>query len=261
MTQPQYYFPFGKPLEKVEQTDRTKKKAFVLGVYASAVHAKWLDPEGNQKIASLAVASEPTIFWTGENAEQYIPAIPQGLGTLVPANANLNGPSGRALDSLFLKPLGLDRSDAWLCDLLPESRTNQRQRDALAKNYTQEIILKYKLKPATIPNFHKRELDSEPRHQEILQELETSQAETLILLGDYPITKFLNIFADKSHAPLSGFGDTPELYGKSHDIVINDKHYNVIPLCHPRQAARLARPAKNGAPYMTIGSKPSDAKA
>ena len=34
-----YYFPFGEQLQKVEQQDKTPKEFFVLGVYASAVHA------------------------------------------------------------------------------------------------------------------------------------------------------------------------------------------------------------------------------
>jgi hypothetical protein len=51
-----YYFPFGQELRKVEQKDKNSKKAFVLGVYASAVHARWIDENGRQKVAALAVA-------------------------------------------------------------------------------------------------------------------------------------------------------------------------------------------------------------
>ena len=36
-------FPFGQPLKPVQQLNRSPKKAFVLGVYASAVHARWID--------------------------------------------------------------------------------------------------------------------------------------------------------------------------------------------------------------------------
>lgn len=35
-----FVFPFGSQLKKVEQADKSPKKVFVLGVYASAVHAK-----------------------------------------------------------------------------------------------------------------------------------------------------------------------------------------------------------------------------
>jgi hypothetical protein len=36
----QHIFPFGQPLRPVVQADRTPKKLFILGVYASAVHAR-----------------------------------------------------------------------------------------------------------------------------------------------------------------------------------------------------------------------------
>ncbi len=70
-----FYFPFGQKLKKVEQKDRSPKKVFVLGVYASAVHARWVDKNGKQKVSALAVASEPEIFWTGKNAEEIISRI------------------------------------------------------------------------------------------------------------------------------------------------------------------------------------------
>ena len=127
---------------------KSSKKVFVLGVYASAVHARWVDKQGKTKVSALAVASEPEIFWTGEDAEEIISKIniPSELGKLlVPKSKHLNGPSGRALDELFLKPLGLSRKDAWLCDLIPESRVNENQAKAISKQYTQEIIDKYNL--------------------------------------------------------------------------------------------------------------------
>lgn len=236
-----YYFPFGQELRKVEQKDRSPKKAFVLGVYASAVHARWVDKEGKQVVSALAVASEPEIFWRGDHAETIISGIkiPEELGTLtVPKDSRLNGPSGRALDEKFLKPLGLTRGDVWLCDLLPYSRVNENQKKAIKNNYTQEIIRKYNLQPATIPLFDKKDLNSPPRRAEILQELEESKTKTLILLGDLPIYWFLRYF-DKRYSRLAQFGETPETYGKANSIGIDGKLYNVIPLCHPRQADRL----------------------
>ncbi len=236
-----YYFPFGQELKKVAQKDRSPKEAFVLGVYASAVHARWIDKNGKQKVSALAVASEPEIFWTGENAEAIIKdiCIPADLGILtVPIGNKLNGPSGRALDELFLTPLGLNRNTVWLCDLLPYSRVNENQFKAIEKNYTPDIVSKCNLKPATVPLFDKKELNSSSRRTEILQELEESKAETLILLGDQPIYWFLRFF-DKRYSRLAQFGETPETYGKSHQVRINNRFYNVIPLCHPRQADRL----------------------
>jgi uncharacterized protein YwlG (UPF0340 family) len=51
-------FPFASQLQKVEQQDKSPKKVFVLGVYASAVHAKWIGTDGKVKVNDLAVASE-----------------------------------------------------------------------------------------------------------------------------------------------------------------------------------------------------------
>ena len=240
--QPIYHFPFGQTLTKVQQDDKTAKKAFVLGVYASAVHARWIDRNGRQKVAALAVASEPSIFWTGDNADEIISSIkiPEQLGSLeVPTDKRLNGPSGRALNNLFLQPLKLSRQDAWLCDLIPESRVNEQQRKAIDAHYNDTIIQQFNLPEATVPNFDKRELNSPSRRDEILKELEASQADTLILLGDLPVYWFLRFYSDTRFTKLSEFGDTNDTYGKPHDLKINGKHYNVIGLCHPRQADRL----------------------
>lgn len=235
-----YYFPFGQELKKVEQKDKSPKKVFVLGVYASAVHAMWIDKNGNRKVSALAVASEPEIFWKGENAGDIIKniAIPPELGILTAPDKRLNGPSGRALDELFLKPLGWDRNAVWLCDLLPYSRLNENQQRALQSHYTSEIILYHNLQPATIPKFKKEDLNSPLRREEILNELESSHAETIILLGDLPIFWFLRYF-EKKYERLAQFGETSDTYGKPHKIIINGRFYYLIPLCHPRQADRL----------------------
>ena len=61
-------FPFGTPITPVKQADTTPKRVFVLGVYASAVHARWVADDGKTIINALGVASEPEIFWRGEEA-------------------------------------------------------------------------------------------------------------------------------------------------------------------------------------------------
>jgi len=239
-----YYFPFGQPLTKVQQTDTTRdNKVFVLGVYASAVHARWSNKQGKQIVAELAVASEPYIFWRGDDAEQILSSIkiPKELGSLVlPPNKSMNGPSSIALDNLFLNPLDYNRKQSWLCDLLPESRVNPDQRKALNLFYTADIVSQFNLPLANIPDFDEGEIkrNSNVRHLEILNELESSGANTLILLGDIHVRWFFNFF-DKRFSKLSDFGNTKEAYGRRHEIKINNKSYSVIPLCHPRNAARL----------------------
>lgn len=235
------YFPFGQEIKKVEQKDKTPKKVFVLGVYASAVHARWVDKNGKQIVAALAVASEPEIFWKGEGAKEIIEniIIPEEAGKLeTPKSKSMNGPSGIALDNLFLNPLGYSRSDAWLCDLMPYSRVNPNQQRAIESKYNKLISKISNLTPATIPIFRKSELKDEKRRLDILAELEMSEAKTIILLGDLPIIHFLNHF-EKKYSKLTDFGESSVTYGKKHNITINSRDYEVIPLCHPRQANKL----------------------
>lgn len=233
-------FPFGSQLQKVEQQDKSPKEIFVLGVYASAVHAKWKGTGGKTKINALAVASEPYIFWRGEDAEEIINSIkvPPELGALHPADKRFNGPSGIALDKLFLEPLGYDRNDAWLCDLLPYARINPKQAKAIEREYN-PLIDDYHLPKCTVPYYKESDLNNKERVNEIVHELEQSQAKKIVLLGDLPIKYFLSKFS--SYRKLSDFGTTAKEYGREHSVTINNKTYSVIPLVHPRQAAALGK--------------------
>ena len=118
--------------------DQTPKKVFVLGVYASTVHARW-KKDGQIICQALAVASGPRIFWDGDpdEAKRIIDAvaIPPELGTLEPAGRQLNGPSAKVLDENILAPLGFTRADAWLCDCLPETRINPSQAKVIRERY------------------------------------------------------------------------------------------------------------------------------
>lgn len=238
-----YYFPFGMPLKKVEQKEKSPKQVFVLGVYASAVHAKWIGVNNRTVVRALAVASEPSIFWKGENADKIISRIniPPELGKLVPASNNMNGPSGNALDEMFLKPLGYTRDDAWLCDLLPYSRMNISQKKALENNYTEKLISDYGLPNYSIPEFTKKELNNESRRKEILEELKRSGAKKIILLGDLPIRYFLSHVIDNPTkiTALKDFGTTKSTYGRYHKFSIDGINYEILPLVHPRQANKL----------------------
>src|SRR5438477_1553938 len=94
-----FMFPFGQRMERVvHRPDGRHKRAFVLGIYSSAVHARWVGSDGAQKVSALAVSSEPEIFWSGRNAGFSIPVIDPRLGRFEPAAPANNGPSGRALE-------------------------------------------------------------------------------------------------------------------------------------------------------------------
>lgn len=235
----QYTFPFGQILTKVQQTERTPKSVFVLGVYASAVHAKWINPAGRVLVNALAVASEPYIFWKGDNAEKIISKIeiPKDVGTLIPANERFNGPSGKVLDDFFLHPLGLSRNEAWLCDLLPYSRLNPNQESAIKNHYNSSALSQFNLPKSTIPPLNTSDLNNPERRLEILEELEISGARTIILLGDLPIKYFISHYS--TYTRLTDFLAGSGKYGERVEIKIEGRIYDVIPLVHPRQAGRL----------------------
>jgi uracil-DNA glycosylase len=230
----QHYFPFGQEVKTVMQTNITPKEVFVLGVYASAVHAQWMDKDGKVLIKAVAVASEPYIFWKGDSAATIIDkiAIAKELGRLIPADSTYNGPSGKSLDNDFLFPLGYKREDAWLCDLVPYSCQNSNQKTALERAYDQYVV------QGKFPKYNVSEVPkrvSEERIQEILAELTKAQAKTIILLGDQPIKYFLSRYA--KYQKLADF----EEYGKPIEVVIEDKTYKVIALAHPRQVNKLGK--------------------
>jgi uracil-DNA glycosylase len=233
-------FPFGQSVRNVRQTDRTPKRVFILGVYASAVHAKWIGVNQQTIITALAVASEPYIFWRGENAESIIQqiTIPQQLGTLLPAQQKFNGPSGIALDDLILKPLGLTRADVWLCDLVPHSCMNFSQERAITRAYL-PVTQKYGLPTPTVPPVPKV-LANEERRESILSEIHEADASVLILLGDKPIQWFLSHY-NKRWRSLKDFGEQSGTYGQLHAAQIDSKALHILPLAHPRQIAKLGR--------------------
>lgn len=230
-------FAFGMPIESLVQRDRGRKRVFVLGVYASAVHARWVGDDGKTIVNALAVASEPEIFWRGEGATDIISAIPvpAGAGSLVPASSQLNGSSGRALDDHFLLPLGIGRAESWLCDLLPLSRKNKRQAVALDRSYD---INAEKL---GLPSYHwppvPSELASAERRAVIEREVHEASPELIVTLGDMPLRWFMRYYGSKSR--LSDYGLDHNEYGRLHPIQIAGHEFQLLPLVHPRQAARL----------------------
>lgn len=234
-------FPFGQVLKEVVQTDTSSKEIFILGVYASAVHAKWIDPNGRIVIKALAVASEPCIFWNGDidEAKQIISKIniPAKVGKLILADSTFNGPSGRSLDENYLTPFHLTRKDAWLCDLVPHSCINNKQDSALKREYD-SLIKVFGLSNYSIPEVPDT-LATPARIDEIVNELKKSKANIIILLGDQPIKYFLTKFT-KDYKKLSDFTE----YGKPVSISIDNKPYKVYALAHPRQTSKLGLSSK-----------------
>lgn len=228
-------FQFNEPVKKVEQLDRTPKRIFILGVYASAVHANWVSPKGKTLVRALAVASEPDIFWRGENADSIISEIklPVRIDNLISAGEKFNGPSGRALDNEYLTPLGIHRNECWLCDLIPYSMMNLSQLNAIKRNidFLNQLNIPFPtLREASLEN---RRISNE-RIKELQRDIKLSQAEYLITLGNEPITNFISMFCPEINAL-----DRGQKYGFPIEIDLAGIKIKLIRLVHPRQAARL----------------------
>lgn len=234
----EFTFPFGQKVHTVHQVDCTPKDVFILGVYASAVHAKWVSKQQKTIVQALVVASEPYIFWRGENAEELVAkiSIPSELGILYAAKPEFNGPSGRTLDELFLNILSRTRDKAWLCDLLPQTRLNAAQLNAI-KKYNR-YKKRYSLPDVTVPSVPKKFADDR-RRNEIAKEIETANPRLIVLLGDQPIRFFLSAYSSQTR--LSDFVKTKKDYGRVIPVKIDGKEYSVLPLVHPRQAGGLGR--------------------
>lgn len=231
-------FPFGQQVKDVVQTDRTSKGVFVLGVYSSAVHARWESASGKTIVTALAVANEPYIFWRGDYADSIIERIPipKELGKLISASENYNGPSGKTLDNLILKPLRLKRQNVWLCDLVPHSCVNPSQQKAIEREYI-PIASKYDLPKHSVPSVSQI-LTDEKRRKEILNEILESRAKVLIVLGDKPIEWFLSYYENR-WSKLSDFGRHNASYGKLHEVNLDGFKINLLPIAHPRQIGKL----------------------
>ncbi len=233
-------FPFGQPVLSLRQADRSPKELFILGVYASAVHARWVGPDGAELAKALAVASEPHIFWRGEGPEAIIDQIrlPEGAGELVPAARMFNGPSGVALDDRVLAPLHRTRQQAWLADLVPHSCVNAQQQAALDRCYLPRLN-EWGLPVPSVPAVPSA-LAGPARQDEIAEELLQSRARILVLLGDEPIRWFSAWWYPRGRR-LADFGTSADSYGRLTEASVAGHPVALLPLAHPRQIAKLGR--------------------
>ena len=151
----------------------------------------------------------------------------------------LNGPSGVTLDDAFLSPLlrsqGVGREEAWLCDLLPESRCNAKQAEAIKREYVPRMerfgLPAYEYPP--VPS----ELADATRIGEIEQEVLEASPAIVVTLGDLPLKWFASKYG--AHSNLAAYGETERDYGRLHRIEIGGHRTLLLPLVHPRQAGRL----------------------
>jgi hypothetical protein len=230
-----YAFPFGQPHQPTPpRRPEGNAELFVVGVYPSALHAAWYSPSGKRLCQALAVDIEPWSFWDGADADERINAIavtvPAEAGALKPADPKWNGPSGRALQELYLGPLG--KPTAWLTDLHEGYYLSDGNAKAIAEHYM-PMAAELGLPAASLPTRPAQVQPSPERLSALEEEFVTSGAQCVLTLGNEPLP---HLFPNDNYKlQLDGYGRPARcmLFGR-HEVT-------VLRLCHPRQAAALGR--------------------
>lgn len=124
-------FPFGAvSRRRPPRVPTGETRVFVLGVYPSALHVRWILPAwaqqefGRTHVSSLAVDVEPKVFWEGADPpastlvqqweKRYFPGDdPNTFGTVQPGH---NGSSGFNVANEILAKFGWRLDDVWLTD-------------------------------------------------------------------------------------------------------------------------------------------------
>lgn len=256
-------FPFGRPSGRCKPRRATKAKAFVLGVYPSALHVRWSGP--GVRISYLAIDQEPWPFWDGHDEAQRIAKWRRDVewqdawGTATPPG-KLNGSSGHKLRDHYLTPLGLNTDDVWLTDCLPFFhvwRGPGTQGAAMRERYDPFALQHQPLRTHELPDrppaaqLIRRTLASEAGR--LLGELDDSQAPVLITLGNEPLAVIRQLLDATLPPKLSH-----NAYGTRHQVPFQGRPLSIVPLVHPAQAGSGGRSATWAAAHQRwVGSDPA----
>jgi hypothetical protein len=118
-----YQFLFGRPVRATRPSSSKPCSLFVLGAYPSALHVRWVAPEGHVLIQAVAVDNEPEPFWDGSGEDELIARWAEDVGFRsewgrIAACGKLNGSSGDWVNKHVLQPLNVHRKNAWITDCL-----------------------------------------------------------------------------------------------------------------------------------------------
>lgn len=116
-------FPFGRlSTDRPPRLPADRADVFLLGVYPSALHVRWVRPDGVVQVQALAVDDEPEVFWDGADAAERVALWREqvgwqpGWGRVTPSG---NGTSGRAVVDDVLQPLATTIDRCHVTDCLP----------------------------------------------------------------------------------------------------------------------------------------------
>ncbi|WP_018686635.1 hypothetical protein [Actinokineospora enzanensis] len=229
-------YPFGRRAVRREprlpSTDRAA--AFVLGVYPSALHVRW-QPPGARPVAALAVADEPTAFWTGDDRSAHVEAWRREVGwrdAWGTVEAAATPGSGRLVVSDVLDPLRLDPRATYFTDCVPTYfvKAGERQDRAISQYDrfapTAGLPLSHLRRRPDRRDLVRVALHAEGR--ELLRQLRESDAPTVITLGKEAADVFAGLVGT-DRVPFCRTGD----YGAARHIPLGGRELRWIPLVHP----------------------------
>jgi hypothetical protein len=230
---PPHRFPFGALLAPTPPVrPASGPAAFVVGVHAGAVHARWIGPDGRERCRALPVAAEPHAFWRGEDAAAIVRGIAAGvppeMGRLEPAPEPFDGATGRALDTYVLGPLGLGRDRCFVTDVHDAYLMPSAQRAALGRY--DALRAASALPPASLPVRPRVLSVGAARARALREAFRASGAPLLVTLGDEPARALLGARAPRlSH----------DRYGEPERLDLDGRRIVLLRLCHPRHPGRL----------------------
>lgn len=233
-------FPFGAPsTPRPPRRPRGSAKAFVLGVYPSALHARW-SRSGRTFVAALAVADEPEVFWTGDDGQDRISSWShvrwnEDWGSV--SSPPTNGSSGRDVRDRVLAPLGIAIEDAWLTDSVNTFFVKSgpgSQRSAIEQRYL-PFAKKHRLETPTIPRRPSAsalvDLAIRSHADRLRSELLEARAPLVISLGNEALSVLHAVATCEGLPTRLSIKD----YGREGRVRLQDYSAHVYAMVHPGQ--------------------------
>lgn len=241
-------FPFGQPSGRCQPQRVAEAEAFVMGVYPSALHIRWVNQDF--RVAALAVDEEPWPFWDGADQDQRVQTWQTKVGwqpawgKVAPAG-RLNGSSGVSVRDHVLNALGIEIGRVWLTDAVPFFHVHRgpgTQGAAMSSRYDvfarQHGLPLHNLPDRPSPD----RLIQYAVEQELVrlrEELLDSKASLVITLGN----EALAVAAALVEGDLPRALSPGATYGATSTTRIEGRTIQVLPLVHPGQRAAVWRAA------------------
>jgi uracil-DNA glycosylase len=232
-------FPFGAPVLACGTEMPTRQfPVLVLGAYPSALHVRWVPPEGyGRAVAALPVDNEPTPFWDGQQPsaqdqfQRWHDAwFRPGWGTVAPAP--LNGSSGAELVERWLTPLGCSEADVFITDCLSTARTSTGVAARLADRYHPFADAHGAPRATLAPHPSERDIVIEAlgeHSHRLTAQMEAADPDLVVTLGNA---------AARVLAGLGGQADRtavlrPDTYGQERQLTLGGRTLRWQALVHP----------------------------